>query len=802
MENLPISALLYTDQLIYASGSKLKYGKELIAFDSFIKGIRSFKDNILVFTKNKITIFSKNNKIGSIKLDSDIVDVHLDTKVKILTSDGYFYIKSFQLNENITNPLKVFNKTIFSGQITDKKIIIGTFNEIYIQEYYKLENKQVLKYHQGRIFNIKLIDNEKLYSCGEERKVCLNGVKLIQNSRDYYYNLFYSKDNKLYAANKNGSLSVFEDQKLIFNINFGPENITAISENENNVLIGTKSGCIFRINNGEIYTLKGIDIFNICFNFSHQIDTPIKLFECGAYLKNGIIYHENFKITVLKFPIDVFIFKNNLYTLEKDSVEIFNIEKNEKEKIMIPQKLIDQRFSNISVHESFIFLHNGNYFARFCVSCLDFIDITEFNKISKIRSGIVCTKNGRIFYKSRIYKVSNDGIIDALIFQDDFYIIDHSGKLLIFNKSVMNEECNIKTCSCSNNINIDTINNKNNVIDIRNGIKTCSCSNNTNIDTINNAIDIRNGIIYKQLDPEMNGLCVFENKVFTLKRSKDISITPTKYLQRFNEKLIISNLRIETDPTLLYCDFTSKSTANAIDLLGNEHGFLFLIISKKIKSYIKLIGSIVGIFSTELNQFVVYTKQGYSYYIKVYREQIYIQKEIKFSHKVSSAFNDYACLSNGEILKSNKKICNQTIPTNYITAICGNIISYNGFVYDILTKKSEKITELAILKIKKYKNSYFACGDDHSIINFDQELKILNRKTVHSSQIFDICIYKEFVVSISFDMKICILDSNLNIKMYVSHNVRLPKIIEAFENKLVAYGESIEEINIDWKIFK
>ncbi len=25
---------------------------------------------------------------------------------------------------------------------------------------------------------------------------------------------------------------------------------------------------------------------------------------------------------------------------------------------------------------------------------------------------------------------------------------------------------------------------------------------------------------------------------------------------------------------------------------------------------------------------------------------------------------------------------------------------------------------------------------------------------------------------------------------------------EAFENKLVAYGESIEEINIDWKIFK
>lgn len=813
MECHPITSLSWMDELIYAHGTKLIGFETALTFESPIKGIRSYKHKLIVYTKRTISLLSKKEKVELIWtkiFSADIVDVYLFTEIRILTSDGvYIRIKNLSLNE--INQSKIFDKTIFSGQITENKILIGTFHDIHVfnvQQNEVSKEESILRYHRGRIFDVMIAENNLLFSCAEDRKVCLNGVNIIQDSRNYFYKLYYSGQ-KLYAFNREGHLSVFDDKNIVFKKNFGNKNLASVFEKSNRIYIGTNSSCIYEIFNNEIKQMHGPRANILEFSQLYSIKGPTKLFNCGAYFCNSQIIYENLKLTVLECPIDCFARKNDIFLLRHDCVEMCHFTPCGYNKSVLRFKNNQIQLTNVSVYDNQIFLYNAHFCITICVVCFQAIQIIECKKILTIKSGIVCTKNGCIVYGSLLYKISNHAITDIAIHKGDIFAIDDGGKIL--------------TISVDNISMISMTNSK-----IKGILKkpTCACDHSTANDgffqqksttlnfsdvSIKNVVlnwkdstDLRFNVLYKHTDMD-NSLYVTNNEVFSLKKTKDIATTPTMLLKHHEDSLVSYEIHVGPDTSIVYCNFTAEVSVRNYSLLGNEHGCLFLIISTKMVDFVRLLGPIIDIFEVEsaprsMCKFFVYTKPGYVYLVRIYNERLFIIKEAAFSHKITAAFKNQASLSDGRILKLDENlICHTTtITSSYITAMLDGVISFDGCVQCIGSETVKRISNLSIFKIKRFESSYVAVGDDHSVIIFNKSLDVLNTAMPHSAQIFDVCVLGAFVITLSSDMRICILDGKLNIVQYLTHNVRVPRIIMAVGNrKLVILGECIEEIGID-----
>ncbi|ELA42137.1 uncharacterized protein VICG_00778 [Vittaforma corneae ATCC 50505] len=818
MENKPITSLSWQDELIYAHGTKLIESTNVMTFESQIKGVRSYNNKLVVFTKRTVSLLSKREKIELIwtkTLNTDIIDVYLYTKICILMSNGiYIRIKNLSLNE--IDRSKIFNKTIFSGHITENKVLIGTFDDIHIFDVEQDEfpkEKSVLRYHRGRVFDITLTENNLLFSCAEDRKICLNGTTIIQDYRNYYYKLYYN-GLKLYAFNKNGHLNIFENNNVVLKKNFGNNSLTSIFEKFNRIYIGTKTGSIYEVINNEIKQIRGPHSNMIGYNQLYSIKGVTKLFNCGAYFYNNQIIYNKLELTTSECPIDCFAYENDIFLLRHDCVEMYNFISDDcNSRLILKFNNSKIQFSNISAHNNKLFLYNTHIYIIVCLLCFRIIQITRCEKILAIKSGIVCAKNGCIAYKSSLYKISNSQITDVIIHKHNIFAIDSNGKFLTINMdSISTTDTNIlerkdllKNHACiynNSSVSVDYFQQKLAILDFSDISIKNIILNRTNL------IDLRPRVLYKYAGNANNGLCIIKNEVFSLNKSKDIATTSTMLLERHGDSLTCYEIDVKPDISVAYCDFTAKISIQNYSLVGNEHGCLFLIISTKMIDFIRLLGSIVDIFdvkdaSKNIYQFFVYTRPGRVYVIRIYNERLFIIKEAVFSHKVTAAFKDQVCLSDGRILKLDINLTCHVAATvdSYVTAMIDKMVSFNGYVQHIESKTSKKISNLSIFKIKCFRNLYVAVSDDHSVIIFNKDLKVLNTAVPHSAQIFDVCIFGMFIITVSSDMRICILDEKLNTIQYLYHNVKLPKIVIVLNNsKLMVLGESIEEI--DFKLIE
>lgn len=802
MENAPITALSYQNELLFARGNTLFFPVGKISLDSSILAIKFTNSRTLLVLKREIVILSENNCeiYSTFSFESNIADVHVSDEIVVFLHNGVL----FNISRNslkLISRKQVFNKTVITAKIEKETLFIGSFESVYqvsLNKEFSLLNSsfRMLNIHSGRIFNLCISENQ-VFSCGDDRSICLNGIPIIQEFRDYFFNLEFS-NKKLYTFNRDGNFRIFQQisdlkYNLIYCRFFGIDSLQSMLIVENGVFIGTVGGSVYYIEDQVFKMVFGQSITSLSFKKINEIEGDCRLYSSGVLFQNGRIKHSGYELHVPRKPIDVAFSQDKFYILFNNHLVISNLTNNKVNQVNARlQDLVrddfnvdlmavaNEQISRISAFQNLIYFYNENMTNVVCEKCLAVIKKIEIKKINIIKYGIIGTKDGCIYIENVYLKVSENSISDILLDQKLLYILDSEGIIYKCNDYTLingfkdSHECAGRPFSNVNNLQVY----------FDDAFKTC-------VVTKKSLLSIDSLFLHRKYENSQGSIDLALARKF-------------KHLLKSNKNSIFEiEISEEIDCSCKFANFTAVFQNLNPKILGTDHGEIFLLESNKIVDRISLIGSIVGIFKIE-DSILIYTNSGFAYSISIDQNLFYIKNSIKIGEKICSSFNNKACLSSGEIIEfdSNLGIVNRIKTTNFISCLFEDLISFSGFVkyldIDHVRIANRNIFKIVTGKINDRK-IFVAAGDDQSVVMFDSELKILKKAVPHSAQIFDIAISELFIFTLSSDMKICAMNHNLEIIRYIDHNVRLPKILMLDSLSLTIYGESIQEIDITKK---
>lgn len=840
MENAPVRAISFFNGLIYASSNSLFYNGGSRKFESPIIDIKVFENTITIVFKRHVEVLSSDltTKITSESFESNIADVSFDKNLHILLYNGIFLSYSlFEASLKLNEKIQIFDKTIISAKVYENMVYIGSFDSIYKINLDKSKNIDAFCFkniHSGRIFDLFLC-NSVILSCADDRSICLNGEKIIQEYTDYFFHVEFV-NNKIYTLNRDGYFRVY--QKNIETLNFdleyckffGNSALESMFIYNEIVYIGTKGGNIYKIQENILELIFGPKILCPGLQKICEVKGDVKLYESGIIYQNGFIEFENWHFKVPTKPIDCEIYNNLFFLLYSHAVVV--VENNfikTQINYEIQYDTQNKIFSRISIYKDLIYLYNCNFTYILCIRCFDVIRIIECRNINVIKNGILGTKFGCIISGDDFVKVSENSIKDIYIENENIYILDSQNVIFKTEKASLNKfegHCCLKVPRNTEESNIQDI-----LIENWNSFKNNNhqfqkpvvYSDVKVFDEVQlnflKFLDIpgKTSILYNKIEKTVSQnecnvaryhkMNAFKsNTLFSYRNYENIkNIVHTGLINGVNNFYCASNGLIEKFSNFNECkittnffNFTSSELFSELKVLGTEHGQLFLIDNMKLIDSMTLIGAIIGIFTNNCMLFA-FTRSGFIYSIEISHGLMFIRKKLDINEKITCHYQNLICLSNGQVFSLDNDLTPHLIQKTefYITAIYKNLISFSGciaYVEDAESSRKELFRRNANI-IREANGCFFAAGDDQSVVKFDHEFKELAKAIPHSSQIFDIICVDQIIYTLSSDMRICALDHKLNIIKYSKHSVRNPKFLEyKAPASLLVYGESIEMI--------
>lgn len=862
MKNAPIKAISYFNGLVYANSNILYYNDDQVEFENVIVDIKVFENIILIIFKRQVVILNSNFTIAKISdlFDTNIATVHLSNYLYILLYNGILIrYNATETTFDLIDKKKIFDKTIISAKIFDNRVIIGSFDSIYQID---LSNESLEQFcifkniHSGRIFDI-FVFKEGIISCADDRAIVFNGKKIVQEFRDYFYHI---QDFKrcIYTFNRDGFLRIYQENQdsfeyqLLYSKFFGKESLESLFLYDNIIYIGTKGGCIFKLENNRVDLIFGPKIEEYGIQKIFEISGNTHLYRPNLIFQNGFLENEDFRMSIHRRPLDCTFHLDTLYLLYSGFILVIKDGYVQKEITYqinhgLPKNEI---FSRLAIHDSLVYIYHNTYAHILCKNCFNILKVIEFNCINLIKDGIIGTKFGCIILDDKLMKMSEFSICDIQVTGDKIYILDSEGYLYKSELScLINEDTSSYSIKC---LDCDKSNYLSEVSDIhfnewlnlrKELLVNLSCENEKlkslsftkfpqmiNL-TAHISFDSQSIGLYSKYNLLSNNIYNYSNSIvkecekykYLKKETIDcrskfsyrkydkvgnimaIGLLESSYNFYRSENNNIEKCQITKviNTTVSFSNFTAIGFYSGLKILGTEQGIIFILKDNKIVDHLSLIGSIIGICT--LNNLLIFTRPGYIYSLEMFDDKIFIRNKVDFGVKITCCYLNIVCFSNGEVFKICEDLKLDLIAKTdcYISSIYQSLVSFSGKLCHLNDLKDNKIqisknvVNKNINKICQFKDYFVAVGDDQSIGKFDRNLNELYRMAIHSAQIFDVLISEKFIYTLSSDMRICVLDHNFNISRYLNHSVRNPKFLELENlNRLLVYGESLEYISI------
>ncbi|KAI5149160.1 hypothetical protein ENBRE01_0734 [Enteropsectra breve] len=738
-----------------------------------ITGVKFVDKHILIFHCHGFEIYEFSEiltPLCSVKCNIFILDAYFHSmkQVLLLGFDGRLHM----CNSGVVSVLPfAFNKSIFSGKFTQQGIIIGSFEKMYsVKIDYTVLDKSngveaLNRYfgslswsevegisHLGRIFDVLAVEEDgAYYTCADDRAIKSSQGLLIQEARNYFIKIVKVNE-KLCAINRDGFLRIYKNGKLLFQRFFGPFDCAGLCRSDNKIYFRLLSDEIYEIDfeNGAELSLKkvwpsndhGTEKIRCSELKERDIVKRYRNGVCAKICSEGLhLLPQNITVSsVTSLPIDIAINKEALYLLYSDSLKVFDYSKNEN---CCDSKIMSNCYKKIHVIENKIYLHSD---INLLILDQDLQEILSdrIPGISAVSKDYYGNKKGNIYSKDCFVKICPFKLVDVVEYHTWIEVLDErNNKYLVKKKDIENRKLE--------------------------------------------ASSVQHIGLAKDLAVKRNASDMNENSRKLHLKNVQVYWKPSRCT--VSNRSLFHSFTCQDKPKESKCQ-------NIKHYLGTADGSVIIEGRDGLIDAIELDGSVVGIYTVGFES-LVSCASGRVYVLSLVENKLYIKKEVKYSHRAISQFEQKISFSDGTIIHYTMglKELNRECTSDYNNCLFKEYILYDGYIRDQSNKT--KVSGCCINSVVEMGTSLYCAGEDHFVSKVSivkGKLNKIGSIVAHCAQIHFICAHADSLYTLSSDGRICQLDENLKIKRYYRHYVKTPAFMDVQESKIIVYGENIQKI--------